>query len=127
LTIIFSYNKEKKITKSINRNIVIVRQRIGMRGGGGGGRMLRRNKNKRQNLGISPPKSNAEIEIEIEIETYTHILIPNTHVSLHNTNCLFFGGFLQISSQQLVGYRVNYLGLFDTFAFCHHYVTRFDK
>jgi hypothetical protein len=97
--------------------------------------MLRRNKNKRQNLGIAPPKSNAEreraseraSERAIEIETYTHILIPNTHVSLHNTNCLFFGGFLQISSQQLVGYRVNYLGLFDTFAFCHHYVTRFDK
>jgi hypothetical protein len=68
-----------------------------------------------------------ERERAIEIETYAHILILNTHVSLHNTNCLFFGRFLQTSSQQLVGYRVNYLGLFDTFVFCHHYVTRFDK
>ena len=56
--------KKKKITRSINRNIVIVRQRIGM--GGRGGRILRRNKNKRQNLGVSPPKSNAERERERE-------------------------------------------------------------
>ncbi len=63
MTIIyFPTIKKKRITRSINRNIVIVGQRIGMRRGVGGGRMLRRNKNKRQNLGISPPKSNAERE-----------------------------------------------------------------